>query len=214
MKKTLAIFCSIGLLAAQAQALDFSNSRGKVTLNSIRHNLEKVDKRQTCLDEYMKRDRSLVLRTGLGTGLGLPAAGAGIIGGAIVAAPLLFVGAGSLVIATAVTGGAVVGIPLGLLSGVSAIQLGQNRYVMRLVAQSYEGEGKRLDWFHKRIKNKYRRKFGKRIDDLSKQELASKIVRLDRSGALCDGTLTGKSGKLKKRLARPKHLRKYLYKNL
>lgn len=210
LKKTLAIFLSFALFTANAQALDFSNTRGNVTLKSIKQGLVNADKSKTCLDEYMARDRTLTLRTGLGTGIGLPLVGApGVVtlgaalSGAMWIVSPLFIGPGAALIA----------IPT-MLSGISGIQLGQNRYVMRLVAQSYEGEGKRLDWFHKRIKNKYRRKFGKRIDDLSKQELASKIVRLDRSGALCDGTLTGKTGKLKKRLARPKHLRKYLYKNL
>ena len=158
-----------------------------------------IDPKKTCLDEYMNRHKQLVKMLGLGPlggilGAGTTTAagvGAGVVGGGFVGGPFGAILAGSL-------GGVIgAGAGIGALTGYqiySLTALLQNRYLIKVIANARDGEGKSLRRFYKSVS---RRLKGNTLSTLT---LADHIREADRSGALCDGSLVrkGKRRKLSK----------------
>lgn len=221
-RKILLSISIISFLPLSLSAETFSNNRGKVRIHSIKDALKsgRVDPSTTCVDEYLKRSRSLALRTGLGI-LSGPFVTAGSAGAGIGIAASMASASGVVtptVLAIGGVAGTLVGTPLiaGSLAFqiASAVQLGQNNYLLRVIAQSYDGNGRRFNKFLKRFKRKYKKNFRNKISRLKKRNFANLIVRADREGIFCNGNLTGKYNSPKKRLAKKKHIYNYLIKNI
>ena len=132
-----------------------SNEQGQVFAIGQKRILKKVSKflkhkvidpKNTCLDEYMNRHKQLVKMLGLGPLGGT--LGAGIVGGGFVGGPFGAILAGSL-------GGVIgAGAGIGALTGYQVYSLSallQNKYLIKVIANARDGEGKSLRRFYKSV---------------------------------------------------------------
>lgn len=167
----------------------------------------------TCLDEFIQREQQL--RKFL---IWAPPA-------TIVAAPVTLVvsaySAAFISNAVGVTGWAGLGYAIGgaMIGGASvigsfigletakAIEFSNNRYMIKLIVSIHNREfSKQTSNFIKR----YRSKFPNDIQHTD-EDILHLIEDLDFNGALCNGVVTGKTNKFKKKLARRRHLLNYIH---
>lgn len=172
---------------------------------------------ETCLDEFLTREQQLrrfLIWAPPATVVAAPVAG---LGGALIGSGLAsaagatgWAGLGYTIFGSLAGGVAVVGTFVGLET-YKAIEFSNNRYMVNLVtavrSQNYE---------HKTLK-KFLKKYHKKYSDdqVSDERIIEMIEYLDRSESLCNGVVREtRSDKLKKKLARKRHLLKYLHNHL
>ena len=171
----------------------------------------------TCMDEYLTRDQQLRKFLFWAPPITVVAAPAGfMIGGYATAGASSLLGIsgwsalGNTIAGAALGGVGVIGTFI-TLETIKAIELGKNRFIMRVVTaiKSEDYQNKKLVKFLKKYRKKY-----PQDSNLSDSEIRSIVADLDYNGALCNGEVTGKdSTKLRKLLAKRKSLQRYIHEN-
>lgn len=179
---------------------------------------ENIGANNTCLDDYIKREKQLRRFLIWAPPLVVPAVPAAFYGGAYVtAATLSYVGAGGgwnglvyTILGGTIAGLTTTGVFL-TLEVVKGIEFAAMRRMTNLITASQA-----RNYEHKSVK-KYVKKYNKLYpaDELTTHELVDRVIDLDSSGKLCDGSVRGKANprKLKHKLAKRKHLLSYIYLN-
>ena len=216
--KKLIVFLMVLGVGSSAFAREQGNVKigSKRVVKSVKALLKdgSLDRKNTCLDEYLARHKQLVKMTALGPLAGIAGAGtttAAGVGGGVVTGGVLAGGFG------AVAGGVIGGVALGG-AGLAAYtgyqiyavsQLIQNRYIMKVISNARDGRGKSLKRFTKSVN---RRNKGL---NASRRLVSDLILEADKNGTLCDGSIVrkGKKRKLTKirhYLANKREIIKYL----
>lgn len=197
--KALALLC---LISSNAFATD------EVKIRDVKNLITEIGPENTCMDEYLKRRTNLIIQLSLtpvtvvaGTYVGAMGAGLAGVGLATALAADQLVG-----FAFGVTAGALGGSGGTIsASSIAAVQLADiDRMVKALAEQHLNQPGEKSA----KLYAKYAKKAENPVDE---QTFFSKVLELDDSGKLCDGSMVKKprlaSGRrLKHRLARTKHL--------
>ncbi len=164
---------------------------------------------QSCHQDYIKRRNQLTRNT--------------IVTPLVAAVAIPAFAIGALIVGTSSNGGVTIGeivdvTHVGAIVGLVGVvgfealyitQLVKVNAIAKLIEESHQGEGKRL--------NRYARKMSKKLDrEVTSDEIAEAISKADMSGILCDGSMRGKkaNSKLRKRLARAKEIKAYLQRAL
>jgi hypothetical protein len=186
----------------------------KTKIKEARAFVEQVGAENTCLDEYLKRRRNLIIGSSLGT-----VWGPGTV--AVAGAGGFAIGYGAAVTGSYGLGGIflpIVGMYLGGFVGLAAflgvetaliVNLLQINSQIKLVYQSHLGQGNKLERFTSKLNKKTE-------SIVAADQIAAMIVEADTKGMLCDGSLRKKKGKksLRKRLAKKRHLKNYILNQL
>jgi hypothetical protein len=181
----------------------------KVKIRDVKNLIERMGTDNTCMDEYLQRRRQLITKLALspvtivgGTYASLFVGAFAGLGVAIIANattypdPLIYVANG--IIGAGIAAGATTLTDTSL----AAFQLADIDTILKSLAEQHLNQpGKKSQKLYERYLNN--------SDRASEEEFFAKLLSFDANGQLCDGTLTKKnSSRLKKRLARTKHLRK------
>lgn len=173
---------------------------------------------QTCLDDYIKREKKLKKILIWAPPLTLVGAPASFyIGGTIAGYLSVWAGAEGW----SAIGYAVLGAYGAFLSSVGiftfvettrGFEFAGNRFIMNVVSSLLQND--RDSKPVKKFLKKYRRKY-KNDTNISDDDILDKVLELDQTGLLCSGKLRKNEGKsLRKRLARRTHIQKYIHRNL
>lgn len=176
-----------------------------------------IPKNETCLDEFLARREQLSKKlwlsplTGAAEVGGGTAAGLGV--GAIIAHTLVADGWAQL---GALLGGGLIGMAAGagvFITGstVNIIKFSNNDRLIKWIA---EARISNLNSISEKMHRKYNRTY--KSDNASIEDLSNTLLELDRSGALCDGSIVAprrfkKGKKLKQRLANKSEIFKKLH---
>lgn len=225
MKKSLlALTCLLSFQTAFAKTdvamtmnaadLELHEPLEKVKVNEIKGLVKDLGPEATCLDEYLQRRKQLLIKFAVTpVVLGASAAAAAVVGGYTGVGIAAATGQGShgWTALGYFIGGAMVGTASTVLvvtadTTASGLNYYDNDLMMKALGEYYlDREGEKM--------NKLYSKVTKKMDDKpSYDEFVDKLVSMDQSGELCDGSLVKqpmvKLGfKLKYKLARPKNLR-------
>lgn len=161
----------------------------KIPVKEIKAFVETINPETTCLDEYLKRRKQLIVKLAASPVIVAAGAAVSFYGGAAAGAGIAYVvkpdGWGAL---TYVVGGAVLGAAGGAVataadSAVTAVQLrNTNLVIQALASQQMQRESDKVEMLYA--------KYVKRSEkDLSKEEFLNKLMQLDAKGSLCDGSL-------------------------
>lgn len=215
---SFSLFFSYSLLAQEVpQDIEFAEtaeevSEEQIRIKDVRKFLETHDKDTTCLDEYLKRRNQLIGKMVLAPVTVTAAATGGFVIGAFAGSGVAYVtGADALV---SLAWGLVIGSPAGAAagltdSGLSIVEFRERDTFIKALGEHYlKKPGKKSDKL-------YQSYLKKNPDAVSKDEFFKRLLDLDQSGKLCDGSLVKqpriKLGfKLKYKLARTKNLRTHL----
>lgn len=204
-------FSSFSFSQEKIEGINFDQNKAIQILD------ESIGLEQTCLDEYLTREKHLkkfLIWAPPVTLVGAPTAFliGGLTGAAISNAAGLYGlgGLGNVVFGAFGGGFGVLGTFIGLETA-KAIQFSNMRKMTNLITASHAKlyNSKALI----RLTRKYNRKYPQ--DELNIEDLALKIVMLDETGMLCNGEVRGNldGKKLKHKLARRRDLIKYINNN-
>ena len=165
--------------------------------------------RDTCLDEYAQRNafvKKFITWAPPTLILSIPALSQtyliAMIGWSIL--PIEYLNAA--IISAALAGPTIIGIVV-TLETKYAIEYFGNRFIVKVVDALRMGDDKNKSL--EKLLNKFRKNYPE--SSLTDKNIFNKILELDKNGSLCNGDLTGsKSEKLKKLIARRKHIFRYL----
>lgn len=185
----------------------------KIKIKEIKNYLSTINPNTTCMDEYIARRKQLILKLGL-TPVTLAVGGIasvylGVAAGAGVA--VVTGSYGSWTAASYVLGGALAG-PLLTTIGVAIDdttgikQLLGNDLILKALAESHLGrDGEKMDLLYNKVTKKM-------VSKPTKEEFSEKLLSMDASGELCDGSLVKQprikiGSKLKFKVARIKNIK-------
>lgn len=183
------------------------------------HNLisQEIGADQTCVDEFLEREKYLKKFLIWAPPIATVATPVAAYAGGFAAAGLSTAAGvggwnvlGWTIAGVFGAGGATLGTFV-FLEVTKGIEFSNNRYMIRLVSAAHIG-----DMQNKKIRNfikRYRSKFANDAH-LSDEDIVQEIVDLDKSQALCDGTVTGNTKKFKKKLSRRRHALRYIHDTL
>lgn len=201
-------------ITMNAADLELHEPLEKVKVNEIKGLVKDLGQEATCLDEYLQRRKQLLIKFAVTpVVLTASAAAAAVVGGYTGVGIAAATGQGShgWTALGYFIGGAMVGTASTVLvvtadTTASGLNYYDNDLMMKALGEYYlDREGEKM--------NKLYSKVTKKMDDKpSYDEFVDKLVSMDQSGELCDGSLVKqpmvKLGfKLKYKLARPKNLR-------
>lgn len=222
MKKTICLF--LGLLVVQPSFANVDadtlvekevlvENNEKVKIKEIKSYLSTVNPSSTCMDEYLKRRKQLIIKIGMApvtiAAGGLASVYLGVAAGSGVA---YITGAhGSWDALGYVLGGAMVGVALTSVVITADTALGvkhvlENDLILKAIAESHlDRSGEKMDILYNKVTKKMNTK-------PTKDDFIEKLIAIDASGELCDGSLVKQprirlGTKLKYKVARIKHLR-------
>jgi hypothetical protein len=180
----------------------------KVKISDVKKLIATIGADKTCMDEYLKRRKQLILKLALSPATIV----AGTYAGTIVAG---FVGVGVAgVLSFDPLGGVILGMFFGFVgtasgtlidTNIAAFQLADIDRILKVIAEQYLNEsGEKSE----KLYSKYTKQSQSPVDE---ETFFRTLIELDESGKLCDGSLVKKprfaSGKkLKHKIARSKHL--------
>ena len=182
MKLFITMILTFISLASFAQ----NDDGNRIKISEIKNYVGTINPDSTCLDEYLKRRKQLMIK--------LAAAPATIVGGTLAS----FYGgalAGSLISVaggydqlTSVIGGAFLGTVGGAVGTTAAsvqtvITLNNTNLILQTIASE------KMERKSNRDEKLYAKYLKKSQKDLSQDEFLSKLMELDASGAICDGSL-------------------------
>lgn len=189
----------------------------KTKISDVKELLSTMNPDATCMDEYLKRRKQLIVKLSLspatvvvGT---LASAYTGALGAGLLANALTNPEAGVYVDGLVYV---VNGLFFGFVAGaagtitdtnITAFQLADIDTIVKALAEQYRNQS------GKKSEKLYARFIKKEENPVSKEVFFSNLMELDASGKLCDGSLVKQprfkiGSKLKFKLARTKHLRK------
>jgi stage V sporulation protein SpoVS len=138
-----------------------------------------INSDDTCLDEYLYAQNQLKYMLGLGP------LGAGLVNGAAGAVTLGAI-AGISAIGAGAAAGAAIAVPIAVGYGAySLTKLLQTNYIIKVLSDTHNGKGKSLNKFSKKFLRRHKEARGY----MTREHMKETILELDRSGALCDGSL-------------------------
>lgn len=182
MKLFITMILTFISLASFAQ----NDDGNRIKISEIKNYVGTINPDSTCLDEYLKRRKQLMIK--------LAAAPVTIVGGTLAS----FYGgalAGSLISVaggydqlTSVIGGAFLGTVGGAVGTTAAsvqtvITLNNTNLILQTIASE------KMERKSNRDEKLYAKYLKKSQKDLSQDEFLSKLMELDASGAICDGSL-------------------------
>jgi len=189
----------------------------KTKISDVKELLSTMNTAATCMDEYLKRRKQLIVKLSLspltitvGT---VATAYTGALGGGLLANALSNPEAGVYVdglvyVVYGLLGGFMTGAGVTLTdTNMAAFQLADIDTIVKALAEQYRNQaGKKSDKLYARFVKKEQR-------PVSKEVFFAKLMEMDATGALCDGSLVKQpkfkfGSKLKYKVARTKHLRK------
>lgn len=188
MKKTLALGLMLisAPLFASSEEMDRSD---KIKIKDIKAYVETINPDSTCLDEYLKRRKQLIVKLAASPVVIAAGGVASFYGGAVVGVGVAFAtNAGGWAPLTYAAYGAVLGVGSSVAGTVTdevlaAVNLRNTNLVIQAIAsQKMDLESDKVDVLY----SKYLKKSEK---DLGKEEFLSKLLELDGKGSLCDGSL-------------------------
>lgn len=194
-----------------------SEEEAVLTIKEVKALIKTMPQESTCMDEYLKRRRQLITKLSLTPITGAATIAASVYGGGVVAVAVAT--ASGATGTWAGLGYMIGGGALGAVGSVAyvaydttkgAITLADNSLILKALAEQYLGrEGIKSEKLYK----KYLKKTENPV--LSQQEFLQKIMELDASGKLCDGSLLKQprvkfGSKLKYQIAKSKDIRKFL----
>lgn len=211
MKRLLSFALSALLITAPSYAQSTSDVEvvdSKITIKEIKALVgSQIPKNDTCLDEFLARRKELSTKLWLSPLTGAAEiGGGGAVGlgvGAIIAHTLVADGWAQL---GALIGGGLIGFAAGTAvfitgSTVNIVKFANNDRLIKWIAEArLTAGGKATDKMVKKYNKNYKK------DHATQEDLANIIVKLDKSGELCNGSIVAprrfKNGKkLKQRLA-------------
>jgi len=180
----------------------------KIRIAEVKALIKKIGTDNTCMDEYLQRRRQLIAKLAfspvtivggtyaslfVGAFAGL---GVAIIANATYMDPLIYIAYGGL------GAGLATGVATITDTSLTAFQLADIDTILKSLAEQH------LNQAGKKSEQLYERYLKGSEAPASPEVFFAKLMDFDGNGQLCDGSLTKKdSYKLKKRLARTKHLR-------
>lgn len=177
---------------------------------------EGIGRDNTCLDEYLTREKQLkkfLIWTPPIAAVGLPVAvysgGATAAGLALATANTGWGAIAFVALGAYGAGIAVIGVFIGLETA-KAIEFANTRRIVNLITASQN------DILDHRVIKKFIKRYNKKYGVLlTAKEVASRVIELDESGRLCDGEVTNKLGnkRLRKRLAKRRHILRFIHSN-
>jgi hypothetical protein len=210
MKKLFALLLMISSLTA------FAETEPKIKIHEIKTYLKTVDAETTCMDEYLKRRKQLILKLSLspvtlvaGTAASLyagAAAGAGVAHATGVASQWQGLG---YVISGLMLGTATGAIATTVDTTATAVTLNNIEMILKTLAEQYlERDGAKSKRLHEKYVKRTR-------TELPKDEFISRLMSADSNGSLCDGTMVKQprikiGSKLKFKVAKLKDLAREL----
>ncbi len=201
-------------ISINAADLELHEPLEKVKVNEIKGLVQDLGSEATCLDEYLQRRKQLLIKFAVTpVVLTASAAAAVVVGGyaGVGIAAATGQGAHGWTALGYFIGGAMIGSASTVLvvtadTTASGINYYDNDLMMKALGEYYlEREGEKMNKLYSKVTKKM-------TDKPSYEEFVDKLVSMDQSGELCDGSLVKqplvKLGfKLKYKLARPKNLR-------
>lgn len=183
----------------------------RIPVKEIKAYVESINPDTTCLDEYLKRRKQMIIKLAAAPATVVVGTAASFYGGAIggvVAAEIIQ--PGGMQDLAYVVGGAVLGAFGGAAAttagtAVTAVQLHNlNLIIQTLASQHMNRESDRVAKLHAKYLKRSER-------DLSEEDFVKRLMELDASGKLCDGSLVKQpkirlGSKLKFKVARIKGL--------
>jgi hypothetical protein len=161
----------------------------KIPVKEIKAYVETINPETTCLDEYLKRRKQLIIKLSAAPVTVAVGTAASFYGGALAGAGAAYViqpdGWGAL---TYVVGGAFLGVAAGAVSTTAdtvatAVQLRNVNLIIQTLASHH------MDRESDKVEKLYSKYLKKSERDLDQQEFVKRLVELDVSGKLCDGSL-------------------------
>ena len=180
----------------------------KVKIRDVKELIAAIGPEKTCMDEYLKRRNQLILKLALSPATIVAGTYVGTIGAG-------FVGVG---MASVLSFDPLAGVVLGMFFGfvgtsagtvtntnIAAFQLADIDRMVKVIAEQH------LNQSGKKSAKLYRKYAKESQSPVAEEAFFRKLIELDESGKLCDGSLVKKprlaSGKrLKHKLVRTKHL--------
>lgn len=210
MKNFLALLVVLSSLNAFAK-----NSPEKIKIKEIKELVETSNPDGTCMDEYLKRRKELIIKLSVSPA----AAVAGTVGGIYVGGTTVIGVAGlAAVDGWGLLGYGIMGAIGGGVAGATAvvgsatatgITLANNILITKAVAEQ------QLDRSGEYSEKLYRKYLKKSKVDLSKEDFLTKLTEADQDGKLCDGSMVNQpkikiGTKLKYKVAKLKDLVRYV----
>lgn len=190
-------------------------AQGKVKIKDIKNLLGDLDNGSTCIDEYLKRRKQLLIKFAFTPVTLTAAAAAGVAAGGlsgVALAELAGVRDGGWTALGYFVGGAMVGTATTVVvitadTTLSGLNYYDNDLMLKSLGEYY------LDRDLTKFEQLYDKATKKMANKPSFDEFVERVVSLDQSGALCDGSLVKQprirlGSKLKYKVARPKDLKK------
>lgn len=180
----------------------------KVKISDVKKLIATIGADKTCMDEYLKRRKQLILKLALSPATIVAGTYAGTIGAGLVGLGM----AG--VLSFDPLGGVILGMFFGYVgtasgtlvdTNIAAFQLVDIDRILKVIAEQYLNEsGKKSA----KLYNKYAKKSQSPVDE---ETFFRTLIELDESGKLCDGSLVKKprfssGNRLKHKIARSRHL--------
>lgn len=201
-------------IAIKAEDVELHEPLEKVKINEIKSLVKNLGAETTCLDEYLKRRKQLLVKFAVTpVVLTASAAAAVVVGGYAGVGIAAATGQGShgWTALGYFIGGAMVGSASTVLiitadTTASGLNYYDNDLMMKALGEHYlDREGEKMNKLYSKVTKKMNEK-------PSYDEFVDKLVSMDQSGELCDGSLVKQplvriGLKLKYKLARPKNLR-------
>lgn len=183
MKKLLAAM----LIVSTANV--FADVTPKVTIKEIKAHLKTINPETTCMDEYLKRRKQLIIKLAASPAIAVAGTVAATYVGAATAAGISAAsnidgwGALGYTIGGAMIGGASGIIAVGVDTTITAVTLNNIDLILRTLAEQHlDRAGAKTDKLHMKY-------LKKSPVDIAKDEFLTKLMDADASGVLCDGTL-------------------------
>ena len=177
-----------------SESSEFKLDQEQITLSSVkisevRELIDSIGPENTCMDEYLKRRNNLILEiVAIANPITILA---GVSSGFMITGELIVAG-GSTTVFTTYIGALIGGSSMTLIGTVPAtsiavVQLLEvDKILMALAEQHSNQPGKKSD----KLYAKYVRDFRNQTE---KEDFFSKLIALDESGKLCDGSMVDKS---------------------
>jgi uncharacterized membrane protein YhiD involved in acid resistance len=206
MKKLLATLIIISSMNA------FAEVRDKIKIKDIKAYLQTVDNDSTCMDEYLKRRKQLILKLSVSPVSMAAGTAASLYAGAATGAGIAYLkgvanewtGLGYIIsgMLLGTAGGAIATTVNTATTGVTLYNIDM---ILKTLAEQYlDSDGDKSQRLHQ----KYLKKSN---TDLPKDEFIARLMAADANGTLCDGTMVKRpririGSKLKFKVAKLKDL--------
>ncbi len=208
MKKIITFGFLLMSFSVQATTDQF-DTQDKIKIKEIKAYVETINPDSTCLDEYLKRRKQLIVKLSVSP-LMIAAGGvSSFYGGALVGLGVaVATNASGWAPLTYAASGAVLGLGAGATgSSTNTVLAAVNLRNTNLIIQTIASQKMNIET--DKVAGLYKNYLKKSDKDLSREQFLSRLLELDSAGTLCDGSLVKQpkikfSSKLKHKVAKLK----------